>query len=251
MTWNDTPLEDSPVPLWHQIAERLRFSINRGEFVSGELLPSEAELFAAFGVSRTTARSALDSLEKDGLITRRSGKGSILLKKIDQPSQRLAGFAEDMRMLGLKPSYKTRSIRPISCPRDWSHIFEFHDGQERSLIEVERLLLANKKPVGLSRSWFAPEILKLPRAPKMSELDKGSLYAWIETQSGRTIVRGEEFVSAEVADAATAPILDVPEGFPLLSVTRTTRDSANTIVEYAELRYRADRYRLRVDLSRT
>lgn len=250
MTWHDTPLEDGPVPLWHQIAERLRLSINRGEFVSGDRLPSEAELFAAFGVSRTTARAALDSLEKDGLITRRSGKGSILLDKIDQPSQRLAGFAEDMRMLGLKPSYKTRAICPITCPDDWSHLFEFQPGQTRGLVEVERLLLANKKPVGLSRSWFAPEILKLSRAPKLSELDKGSLYAWIEAQSGHRIVRGEEFVSAKIADAATAPILDVNEGFPLLAVTRTTRNAANTVIEHAELSYRADRYRLRVDLSR-
>jgi GntR family transcriptional regulator len=250
MTWNTAPLQDGPIPLWHQIAERLRLSINRGEFVSGDRLPSEAELFAAFGVSRTTARAALDSLEKDGLITRRSGKGSILLEKIDQPSQRLAGFAEDMRMLGLKPSYKTRSIRSISCLDDLANLFEFQESQKGTLIEVERLLLANRKPVGLSRSWIAPEILRLPRAPMMSELDKGSLYAWIEAQSGHRIVRGEEFVSAKVADAATAPILDVPEGFPLLSITRTTRDAANTLVEYAELRYRADRYRLRVDLSR-
>lgn len=251
MAWNEAPLQEGPVPLWHQIAERLRQGISRGEFVSGDRLPSESELFAAFGVSRTTARAALDSLEKDGLIIRRSGKGSILLEKIDQPSQRLAGFAEDMRMLGLKPSYKTRVIRSIICPDDRVHLFEFQDGQKRILVEVERLLLANKKPVALSRSWFAPEILKLATVPKMAELDKGSLYTWIEEQSGRRIVRGEEFVSAKSADAATAPILDVVEGFPLLFVTRTTRDAVNIVVEYAELLYRADRYRLRVDLSRT
>jgi GntR family transcriptional regulator len=250
MAWNDTPLQAGPVPLWHQIAQRLRLDISLGEFVSGDRLPSEAELFSAFGVSRTTARTALDSLEKDGLISRRSGKGSILLEKIDQPSQRLAGFAEDMRMLGLRPSYKTRAIRTARCPDERSHLFRFENTAQRKLIEVERLLIANRKPVGLSRSWFAPEILKLPRAPTIAELDKGSLYAWIEAKSGCAIVRGEEFVAATVADAAVAAILDVTEGFPLLSVTRTTRDQADTVVEYAELLYRGDRYRLRVDLSR-
>ncbi|MCB8881073.1 GntR family transcriptional regulator [Acidisoma cellulosilytica] len=250
MPWNDAPLEDGPIPLWHQIAERLRLSIDQGEFTSGDRLPSEAELFAAFGVSRTTARTALDSLEHDGLISRRSGKGSILLAKIDQPSQRLAGFAEDMRLLGLKPSYRTRAIRQIDCPHDWDELFAFKPRQKRKLIEVERLLLANKKPVGLSRSWFAPLLLGLKREPQISELDEGSLYAWIEDQSGRAILSGEEFVSATVADAPTAAILDTVEGFPLLSVARTTRDGSGATIEYAELVYRADRYRLRVDLVR-
>lgn len=250
MAWNHAPLQDGPTPLWHQIAERLRLSIDKGEFTSGDRLPSEAELFAAFGISRTTARTALDSLEHDGLITRRSGKGSILLAKIDQPSQRLAGFGEDMRLLGLKPSYRTRAIRQITCPKDWDELFKFKARQKRNLIEVERLLLANKKPVGLSRSWFAPALLGLKREPQTSELDEGSLYAWIEGQSGRAIVSGEEFVAATVADAATAAILDAAEGFPLLSVTRTTRDPSGTTIEYAELVYRADRYRLKVDLIR-
>jgi GntR family transcriptional regulator len=250
MAWNDTPLQDGPTPLWHQIAARLRLGIDRGEFVSGDRLPSESQLFEAFGVSRTTARAALDSLENDGLITRRSGKGSILLEKIDQPSQRLAGFAEDMRLLGLRPSYRTRSIRSIPCPDDWIALFKFKARQKKHLVEVERLLLANKKPVGLSRSWFAPALLGLTREPRMSELDEGSLYAWIEAQSGRAIVSGEEFVAATVADAVTAPILDVSEKFPLLSVTRTTRDQSGATIEYAELLYRADRYRLRVELTR-
>jgi GntR family transcriptional regulator len=250
MAWNESRLDDGPKPLWYQIAERLRVSIGRGEFVAGDRLPSETELHAAFGVSRTTARAALDSLKQEGLITRRSGKGSILLRRIEQPSQRLAGFAEDMRMQGLKPGYVTRAIRLLPGPVDRLRAHGLKPSEARDLLEIERLLLANDQPVGLSQSWLVPNILKLPRIPEIGELDGGSLYTWIEAQTGVSIVRGEEYVEATTADAAIARILDVPEGAPLLSVKRTSRAADGMVVEYAELRYRADRYRLRVELSR-
>lgn len=91
-------LAPGPIPLWFQIVERLRGAIEGGEFGVGEKVPSESDLNRKFGVSRTTARAALDQLEHEGLIIRRSGKGSIVVpKRIDQPLKALAGFGQDMR----------------------------------------------------------------------------------------------------------------------------------------------------------
>ena len=64
---------------WWQIADRLRRAIEHGEFKVGDALPSESQLNEVFGVSRTTARSALDRLEQEGLIFRKAGKGSVVL----------------------------------------------------------------------------------------------------------------------------------------------------------------------------
>ena len=72
MSWDEGSLNYGPVPLWHQIAERLRSAIAAGEFNPGDTLPSESEINARFDVSRTTARTSLDRLKEDGLISRRS-----------------------------------------------------------------------------------------------------------------------------------------------------------------------------------
>ncbi len=250
MVWNSRDLQNGPTPLWHQIAERLRADIAAGRFAPGDCLPSETELNAAFGVSRTTARSALDRLRQDGLIVRRSGKGSIVLPRIDQPSQRLAGFADDMRMKGLEPGYTTRAIGLRPAPAECLEAYGLQPSPAREMVEIERLLLANRHPVGLSRSWLAPDILRMPRLPEKAELDAGSLYAWIEAQCGVAITRGEETVEATVADAAAARALEVEAGAPLLSVKRTSRSDEGAVVEFASLLYRADRYRLRVELTR-
>src|SRR5262245_11851967 len=106
--WNEPLPESSPLPLWFQIAERLRHAIAQGVFSPGAVLPSEAKLNETFGISRATSRAALDRLEQEGLISRKSGKGSIVLSpRVDQPVNEMFGFSDDMRRRGLRPSYQT------------------------------------------------------------------------------------------------------------------------------------------------
>ena len=89
MAWDDEDLQRGPIPLWFQIKERLREAIQRGEFAPGDALPPESALNRRFGISRTTARAALDSLEHDGLVSRRSGHGSIVRSGARQPAHEL------------------------------------------------------------------------------------------------------------------------------------------------------------------
>lgn len=68
----------SPIPFYYQLQEILKEEIEAGLWKSGEFLPSEAQLTAAFGVSRPVIRKALDILEGDGQIYRLKGRGTVL-----------------------------------------------------------------------------------------------------------------------------------------------------------------------------
>ena len=50
------------------VADRLRRQIIRGELREGDSLPPEADLMAAYGISRPTLREAFRVLESEGLI---------------------------------------------------------------------------------------------------------------------------------------------------------------------------------------
>src|SRR3712207_9591358 len=63
--------------LYHQILRVLTERIESGEVGVGDRLPSEADLVAEFGVSRTTARRALDELRRQGLVRRGGGRGGL------------------------------------------------------------------------------------------------------------------------------------------------------------------------------
>ncbi|MCW2931125.1 MAG: GntR family transcriptional regulator [Actinomycetia bacterium] len=56
----------------------LKEDIDAGHRQPGEVLPSEAELDAWFGISRTVIRKALDVLEADGQVIRQKGRGTVV-----------------------------------------------------------------------------------------------------------------------------------------------------------------------------
>lgn len=249
MGWDSQDLDDGPVPLWHQLAERLRTSMDKGEFQEGDALPSESALNRRFAVSRTTARAALDHLENQGLIMRRSGRGSIVLApRVDQPLNLLASFAEDMRARGLRPSYQVLSVRTVRANADVAACF----GVERAtrIVAIKRLLCADERPIALSTSWLSPTVLAGRAAPTTADLEDASLYDWLERECGARIATGSQFIEAAAADSELAELLQVPAGHPLLLARRTGRTAGGVPVEYVVGHYRADRYRFKVEMVR-
>lgn len=61
-----------------EIYARLLGTIRSGELPQGTKLPAEVELAASFRVGRITLRAALDRLEREGLLIRTRGKGTII-----------------------------------------------------------------------------------------------------------------------------------------------------------------------------
>jgi GntR family transcriptional regulator len=249
MPWDDADLERSPVPLWFQIAERLREAVKRGEFGPGDALPSESALNRRFGVSRTTARAALDYLEHEGLVSRRSGKGSILLPpRVDQPLNLLASFAEDMKARGRVPGYRSRSVTSAHVPAEAAAALGIRKGSKA--IAVERLLLADGEPLAHGLAWLAPDVVPARKLPATEVLGQTSLYQWIENETGVRIALGEEYIEAGMADPALASLLEIAPGDPVLRARRLSRSIDGRPVEYVVTTYRADRYRFRIELVR-
>jgi GntR family transcriptional regulator len=67
---------DSPVPLWSQLAARLRDDITEGR-ITGRV-PSATALALAYSVSRDTALKALAQLRAEGLTVAHRGRGTFV-----------------------------------------------------------------------------------------------------------------------------------------------------------------------------
>ena len=74
-------------PLHQQLSHILSERIAAGEYPPGGMLPSEADLCRAYGISRSTVRQALGSLVARGLVRRTRGRGSFVTMR---PPQRPA-----------------------------------------------------------------------------------------------------------------------------------------------------------------
>jgi DNA-binding LacI/PurR family transcriptional regulator len=82
----DSPVEEpgtnqraqAGLPKYLQIVESLRAGITSGQYRNGARLPSEAELVRRFSVSRMTAVKAMQQLQQEGLLVRRTGSGTYM-----------------------------------------------------------------------------------------------------------------------------------------------------------------------------
>lgn len=67
-----------PEAVYKQIANHLRQRIARGDYRSGDRLPSESQLMQELGVSRLTARRSYDVLVNAGVVRKERGVGAFV-----------------------------------------------------------------------------------------------------------------------------------------------------------------------------
>ena len=248
--WNKPLQESSPRPLWCQIADRLRAAIADGTFSAGDALPSESQLNQTFGISRATSRTALDSLEQDGLIMRKSGKGSIVLgPRVEQPAAEMYGFSDDMLRRGLRPSYQTVYAGRARATVEASDALGIR--LKSSVFQSRRVLKADDKPVGLALSSIPLSVFGTTSAPSADDLDRNSLYRWLNDHFGVLLTGARETIEAALAEGDIAGELGVAPGAAILVVRRLSHAANGSPVEYAVLHFRADRYRLHLETGTT
>lgn len=78
-TINSTLKKPSRLPLSLKVKYTLRARMEKGEWPVGTQLPTLPQLVDQYGVSRATIRTALDELERAGLIERTRGRGSCVI----------------------------------------------------------------------------------------------------------------------------------------------------------------------------
>ena len=77
---------DSPVPLYHQIAESIRARIERGEIEPGETLPPMRDAAERWGVNFHTVRHAYTALAREGLVSAGGGRGTRVVAAATAPA---------------------------------------------------------------------------------------------------------------------------------------------------------------------
>ncbi len=73
---NKTVDPNSPIPLYHQIAEAIRLQIEDGELARGDALAPMREAAQIWGVNLHTVRHAYTALARDGLVKSRGAQGT-------------------------------------------------------------------------------------------------------------------------------------------------------------------------------
>jgi DNA-binding FadR family transcriptional regulator len=109
------------------IVDNLAASIREGALPPGQKLPTETELMARFGVSRTVVREAISQLQASGLVHTRHGIGSFVMQPRDIGNFRIshgdfATVADVISVLELRISLETEAAGLAAQRRSAEHL---------------------------------------------------------------------------------------------------------------------------------
>src|SRR5579864_7639650 len=204
--WEFAPLDKgSFTPMYFQIQKQLLTMIQSGRLRPGDALPSEEEVSRACGVSRMTARHALQSLKSQGFASRHKGQGTFVSQpRVEKDIMHLSGFTAEMRALGLEPSSQVLSAE--MTPASPGIASRLRIEVEAPVFYLQRLRCADGLPVAVEEVWISRE--QFPGVDKI-DFSSASLYRTLRERYGIRVSRADEVLEARSATSHEAELLRI------------------------------------------
>jgi GntR family transcriptional regulator len=233
-------------PRYRQVADLLQSDIVSGAMQAGQRVPSERSIAEQHGLSRMTARQAVELLVRRGVVFRRPGSGTYVAPaRVEHTLQRFAGFSEQMRSQGIEPGGRVLSVELIE---EEDPVVEQALGLETGerFWTLRRVRFGDGEPLVIERSHVPAAI-----CPDLAahDLAHGSLYDLMRSSYGVDPVRAHETIEPTACEPEDARHLSTRAGAPAILVTRIAYDAKGRSVEHALDLYRGDRARFVIDLT--
>lgn len=160
--------------LARRLGEELRSRIMSGELTPGGRLPSESELATQYQVSRVTVRTALRTLEAQGLIYVRHGSGSFVSdfgSGIRAGLQELRSISDTIREMGHEPGMERHASQRRAATE--AEAAKLGVTTDTEVMALQRMILADGEAVA-----YSYDVIPLDGLPPhlADQLGTGSLF---------------------------------------------------------------------------
>jgi GntR family transcriptional regulator len=226
------------VPAYRRIQATIQRVIEAGELKPGDVVASERELARLHDVSLMTARHALASLEREGVVERRRGVGTfVAAPKIH--FNKLMSYTEQMGSRRLTAGSKILFAKVIDNEEEATARLSL--SPKSRILKLERLRHAAGEPFALETCYLSASQFS---GLLSSQLQTVSLFSILEGEYGVELGYSDEEVDATTADARTAELLQIPKREPLLRIRQVIYSTKGIVILYVLGLYRSDRHNL-------
>jgi len=234
------------MPLYAQVEASLEAKVAKGGLQPGDQLPSEDELVRDFSVSRTTVRSAIQSLVRRGIVEIRRGIGTYVAHpRIIQELTSLTGFVEDMEAIGRTASARLLDWQEVQADATVARHLDLPLGA--LVVRIRRIRLSEKRPVSYDDTYLPAD---LGARVVTDDLEVLPIFTLLEEKYDTPLLEARYELEATVADHDTARALAIAVGSPIFLIERTSYATDGRPVDYERLHYRGDQVRFVTRLQR-
>lgn len=220
-----------------QIYGILKERIQQGVYDIGSYLPSENDLCATYGMTRTTIRRALGELQREGFIVREHGRGSRVRERRHALGLlAVKGFSE-----AVGGNVRTRFLQhPLLSPWPSSLPWRPLEKERASpAIFFERLRGVGEDPVMLESNWISSSGLETILT---TSFDDGSFFKTLSKRYLIEVTGSEQELRAIHADEKTATLLQIQPGEPILYISIRFSTSRSQLFIYSLLKCNTAKY---------
>lgn len=234
--------DEERTPRYAEIYRALAEDIRSGRYPVGGKLPPELELCETFGASRHTVREAIRRLTEEGLLARRAGAGTVVLRRA-----RSGAFTQQISALPDLLAYvksarlEVLEARDVKANAGEIQLLKCRRGQPWHRLVALKHLRGVRRPVAYVLAYVHRDHPAL-----RTVLDRRGvpLHDFIEERIGERIAVVEQEFSAKPLTGREALSLDVEDGYAgfvivrrYLSASGTTVLVTSTIFPYDRMNY--------------
>lgn len=229
-----------------ELARTLRERIARGDYA--KRVPTESQLMKELGVSRYAVRSAMLRLERDGLVERHPGRGTIVIDRAPGGASWAIRTVEDLidRNLLERPRILSAKPAPASAYPDYARLYKL--GPKARLFVIERVSRGEPS----QRAFYSVNATRLEVGLALSRRNIGRETLIVQIERARKVraYRVRQDISGGVASPVVARHLAIEPGHPTVVVRRIYFGWDGEAIAVADLHYRLDLFRQAIDLFR-
>ena len=238
----ESSLKDRSVPFYYQIVKLLRRMIEQGELTPGEKLPTEMELSKSFGVSRVTLRQALSILKADGLLDRKHGNGTFVVKSLTNLERvKLTGIIEQNHSGDQTHSFI--SMEDMAAPAHLEKFFQVFG--EDHLTRIRRLRKVDDIPFCYTINFLLPNLAK---KLKRTDLEHQNMLDIIQKRLQLPVGKILQNFEARTADSEIAGHLSIGILDPVFYVESFAYSPKGAPILYTQMFHKGNRHKYSIEL---
>jgi len=235
---------------YNHIANEIRQRIFSGEYPLERTIPDEMTLAAEFECSRMTMKKALEVLVLEGLLYRKRGHGTFIIKsalkqdkfnirseEVDGLTAQSAGKVVTSKILRFDVEFPDAETQErLNIPK------------ETPVYHIQRVRYLDGEPIVIEKTFMPTTVI----SGITEEVLQGSVYAYLKEDLQLNFASAHKEVRAAKSEAVDYEHLKCAKDEPVLVVTRVAYLNNGTPFEYSISRHHFDKFVFKVvNISRS